>query len=159
MQEPLAQLRDIHLPDPINWWPPAPGWWDVTLLGALLLFWLSRYLLDKHQNKRYRRLALVELQQVKPDSNNLSTDNNIVFAQQLNDLLKRTALAHYPRHVIAPLSGKAWLDFLDQSSQGSEFSEGVGQALAELPYREQSDCELDCQALWILCRKWVREHQ
>ncbi len=157
MQEPLTQLRDIHLPDPINWWPLAPGWWVITLLSALLLIWLVRYLRDKQQGTRYRRLALAELQQAKPESSN--TQDEVLFVQQLNELLKRTALAHYPRQSTASLSGKAWLEFLDQSLQTSEFSSGVGQALAELPYREQVDTEIDCQALWALCRKWVREHQ
>ncbi|MGB5726303.1 MAG: DUF4381 domain-containing protein, partial [Thiogranum sp.] len=45
-------LRDIHLPDPLSWWPPAPGWWLLlTLLVAIAL--LGGYLLH-----RYRRNAL-----------------------------------------------------------------------------------------------------
>jgi hypothetical protein len=36
--DPLAQLRDWHLPDPIQWWPPAPGWWiSAAVFLALLL--------------------------------------------------------------------------------------------------------------------------
>ena len=27
----LAQLRDIQLPEPISWWPLAPGWWVLII--------------------------------------------------------------------------------------------------------------------------------
>ena len=37
--DPLAALRDIHLPAEPGWFPPAPGWWlavlDVLALAAL----------------------------------------------------------------------------------------------------------------------------
>ena len=29
----LANLKPLIAPDPVTWWPPAPGWW---LLGILL---------------------------------------------------------------------------------------------------------------------------
>ena len=27
--DPLQDLRDVHMPDPISWWPPAFGWWMI----------------------------------------------------------------------------------------------------------------------------------
>ena len=47
-QDPLAQLRDIHLPDTGGFWPPAPGWWLLALLSltalALAVLWWRRHL-------------------------------------------------------------------------------------------------------------------
>ena len=45
-------LRDIHLPDPVSWWPPAPGWWllfGLSLVLGGLLVW--------HRLRRRRREA------------------------------------------------------------------------------------------------------
>ena len=35
--DPLAELRDIHLPGPIEVWPPALGWWLVAILLSCAL--------------------------------------------------------------------------------------------------------------------------
>ncbi|MDP7406676.1 MAG: DUF4381 domain-containing protein, partial [SAR324 cluster bacterium] len=31
-QDPLAALRDVHLPPAVSWWPPAPGWWIIFFI-------------------------------------------------------------------------------------------------------------------------------
>jgi len=33
----IARMRELHLPDPVGWWPPAPGWWVVAVLVAIAL--------------------------------------------------------------------------------------------------------------------------
>jgi hypothetical protein len=40
--DPLQDLRDVHLPDPISWWPPAFGWWMIMgllIIGGSLIIW------------------------------------------------------------------------------------------------------------------------
>ena len=60
--DPLAQLRDIHLPDGVAWWPPAPGWWLLLLLLAVIGALIWRYRQQQARKRRYRVLALQELE-------------------------------------------------------------------------------------------------
>ena len=62
---PLDQLRDIHLPEPISWWPPAPGWWILALASSVLLAWLLRFLYRRYKAKHYRRQALAQLKELQ----------------------------------------------------------------------------------------------
>jgi len=55
---PLDQLRDIHLPEAVSWWPLAPGWWLLMVLTCLLLVGLLICLYRRHQSNRYRRQAI-----------------------------------------------------------------------------------------------------
>ncbi|MBS1202779.1 MAG: hypothetical protein H6R22_1288, partial [Chromatiaceae bacterium] len=64
--DPLAGLRDWHLPDPVSWWPPAPGWWLVAGLAlaacALTLHWWLRRRRRRHGAPA--RAALGELERL-----------------------------------------------------------------------------------------------
>ncbi|MBT3527943.1 MAG: DUF4381 domain-containing protein, partial [Porticoccaceae bacterium] len=48
--DPLAELRGIHLPDPISWWPLAPGWWVLIVIFIAGLSWALRQLLKSYNN-------------------------------------------------------------------------------------------------------------
>ena len=54
--DPLAQLRDIHLPDTVSDWPPGPGWWVLALVlllfGAALVIWAVRRYRKNHRRQR-----------------------------------------------------------------------------------------------------------
>ena len=52
---PLDQLADIHLPDPVSWWPLAPGWW--MLLGLAVSIFIAVALLVA---ARKRKIAVPE---------------------------------------------------------------------------------------------------
>ena len=141
-------LRDIHLPEPIGWWPPAPGWW-VLLFGipalSILLLWLYRFL----RRKTVKKLGLLELESiVKSDAGRLEK------VQQLAILLRRMALSVYPREDVASLVGSEWLALLDSAIGGKQFSEGAGRLLLEAPYRKEAEGDLD--ALFALSREWVK---
>ena len=56
-------------------------------------------------------------------------------ARALSRLLRRYALARFPRQRAAALTGEDWLSFLDAHGGGGRFRDGPGRLLADAPYR------------------------
>jgi hypothetical protein len=127
--DPLSQLRDIHLPAPVGWWPPAPGWWLLTLGLIALIVGSSLWMWQRYRKRAYRREALAQLQQIR-DTYQTNQDAQYLLSE-LSALLKRTAITRYGRDEIAGLTGQRWLTFLDRTGQTNQFSSGEGQALAQ----------------------------
>jgi hypothetical protein len=151
---PLAQLRDIHLPEPISAWPPAPGWWFIALLSLVAFVLLIRWALRYQQRTAFRKQALSELQHL----DNVYFDKPNQYLQQLNTLLKRTALHCHPKANVAALNGAQWLEFLDHSGNTTEFSQGAGQILMRGPYQPKPVSE-NLQALSELVKQWLQRQQ
>ena len=144
-------LRDIHLPEPVSWWPPAPGWWLVLALViglAALAVWLYR---RPRRAKAPRRLALRELERISRDYAVHRDPQRL--AVQLSVLLRRTAISLFPRAEAAGLTGEAWLVYLDGVLRDGRFTQGVGRQLASAPYSPATD--VDAEALLSLCRDWI----
>ena len=152
--DPLAQLRDIHVPGMIEAWPPAPGWWILTALGALLviagLTWLFRY----WRANRYRREAMSELVQLL--ENWYQNEDDHAYLDALQKLLKRAALTNFPREDVASLTGEAWVLFLDRTSGSHDFSIGEAEALIDGTYRP--DISVDVESLHLVAKSWIRKH-
>lgn len=126
-------LRDLHLPEAIGWWPPAPGWW--LLAGVLLaaLAWVLVRAWRRWRRERARRLALRELARLRREHR--ARPDPVALGARLSVLLRRTMLAYGARGEVAGLTGERWLEWLDRGLEDRPFSAGPGRSLAELPYR------------------------
>ncbi|HNP36887.1 MAG TPA: DUF4381 domain-containing protein [Woeseiaceae bacterium] len=127
-------IRDLHLPDPVGWWPLAPGWWLLVALAAVGLGWLLRRWFAAHRRHAARRYALRQLKSL--GNAYASHGNAVMLASQLSELLRRTMLAYAPRQDVAGLTGEDWLSWLDRGLDRSHFVAGDGRPLIEWPYRD-----------------------
>lgn len=130
-------LRDLHLPEPIGWWPLAPGWWFLAVVALLGLVLLLRLYWRRRAGGAARRHALRRL-----DELTLEFDQHhdaVAFAARLSELLRRTMLAYAPRQEVAGLTGDAWLGWLDRDFPEPRFCSKAGRKLLDMPYRRPDD--------------------
>jgi len=148
--EALSQLRDVHAPEPISWWPLGPGWW---VLAATTIVVLVLVLGLRYWRKKYalRKAVLTEFELVK--SSFADQQDRVQLASQLSILIRRVALMGPNASRAAGLKSDAWLLFLDETSDSSEFSQGLGQVLIDAPYQKQAD--YDAEALLLLSEAWL----
>ena len=145
-------LRDLHLPDPVGWWPLAPGWWLLLATLAILLVWLALVARSRYRRGRARRHALRTLRHYE---RRYAEDGDAVkLATDVSALLRRAMLAYSPRVDVAGLTGPAWLERLDSGLEKPLFAEGAGRALIDLPYRRpDADHGADVEALLDAVRR------
>lgn len=153
--DPLAQLRDIHMPPPIDTWPPAPGWVILAALGLAAVIALFYWLYRRWRRNRYRREALRELAALRARFE--ERRDKAAFLVESQTLLKRVALTRYPRERVANLTGEAWVQFLDRSANTEEFSMGAGQSLIDGGYVPDPDVDVD--KLHDLAAMWIKKHR
>lgn len=149
----LSQLRDIHYPNAISFWPPAIGWYIscgfflfCVLLSFILYYWYRK-------KTQMRRLLLQKISQLKMSAGEKEAS---IFAE-LSVLLKRAALYAFPREEVASLYGKAWLEFLDKTSNNNNaFTQGTGKILAAAPYQQQHAYQKE--EFFLLIEVWVKRN-
>ena len=152
--DPLAGLIDIPLPQEVSLLPQTwPSRIAIALIVVLAVWAIWRFVHHRRAN-RYRREALWELDRIRQTSDAAPRR----LADQLALLVRRTALGAFPRETIAPLTGTAWLAFLDRSYGGEEFSRGVGRWLVSGPYQQAEPGRDELNALRGLVDRWIRVH-
>ena len=154
--DPLQELRDVHMPDPISWWPPAYGWW-MTIVLLLIVVGVVLWVRVYRQRTRARRVALAQLEQVKQQYA-IHSDDHLAITQ-VSNLLRRYALAVFSRAHVAGLSGESWLKFLDHTGDTNQFSEGPGQSLRFGPYQAHTDGNTSVADLLPLVKRWIQQVQ
>ena len=98
--DPLAQLKTIHLPEQVNNYPLAYGWWILLFIVLLLCFLALKKYLKYRKNCQAKKQAINTLKENKLDN------------EQLISLLKWAALHYFPRQQVASLSGEQLQNFL-----------------------------------------------
>ena len=75
------------------------------------------------------------------------------------ELLKRTALAGFPRDRVASLTGGAWLAFLNETGGTDAFASYPGTALGDAQYQAAPGVAGPTAArLCDIAREWIRKH-
>ncbi|MGI9322108.1 MAG: DUF4381 domain-containing protein [Pseudomonadales bacterium] len=153
-QDPLAELRDIHQPAPIDAGLPAIGWWLLALL-ALLALTASLVQLCRHWwSNRYRREALKELDALLVAWQTAGDDHR--YLAQVQTLLKRTALTRFPREQVAGMTGESWVTFLDHSTATHDYSLGDAEVLIDGLYKPKGT--INVERIHQLAETWIKTH-
>ncbi len=159
----LDQLQPLILPEPVGFWPPAPGWWLLLILLPALGYglWRARTLLPKKASSEtvepldpLRQAALVELAQMHKPYDGAPAG---AWLQQINGLLKRLCRNHYPYSQSHTLNGRKWLAFLDNRCPAAGLTRWM--ILVEGAYKPE--CKLDDKAINGLTQSvetWIRKH-
>jgi hypothetical protein len=153
LQNNSLALRDIHLPDPISWWPPAPGWW--ILLSIIVLGLIIFVLWKKIQRKRrIKKAARTEFEIIRATYQNEM--NPALLAQSISTLLRRICLSYYPHTHVPGMTGQQWLSYLDSTATIKGFQTSSGNILATAPYLPEDECpDFDAEALLSLSEAWI----
>jgi hypothetical protein len=136
-----AAMHDLLLPPPVPLWPATPAW---IVLGAVLLLalvWLLWRGWRAWRRNAYRRAALRALRDAERPG-------------EIAAILKRTALAAWPRPHVAALAGTDWAAFLRRTAPRARLSNATALALAELAYGGPTLSP----ALREAARGWIRLH-
>ena len=148
LAQALENLRPLHLPPEIGWWPPAPGWWLLVLLCVVLGAWAVKvWRRGAARREALRIIRAIEHGELVGPS----------LAQQINVLLRRYAMACYPQLNAQALAGDAWLEFLNRHGAGRDFSGAAARALTQAPFAP--DASVNRSELIDLARHWVKRNR
>lgn len=131
-------MHGLILPPPVTFWPSTPAWYALFAVMALLLLWLGWRAWRRWRADAYRREALAALRDAK--------------GAEIAAILKRTALAVWPRAAVASLSGPDWAAFLRRTAPRARLDTAAAERLARLAYAPApSDARREAE-------RWVRFH-
>ncbi len=157
-RDTLQQLADVVVPPPVGWMPQTWGW--AVLAGAVILLaaWFTWRAIKRHAANRYRREALQELDRLEARLADKQQRAAAVLA--MAELLKRVALAGWPRAKVATLSGGAWVRFLRAHGGASPLPDELASLLDDLEYRAPGPSpNMDESRRWAgAVRKWIEGH-
>ncbi|MBU2871260.1 DUF4381 domain-containing protein [Colwellia sp. E2M01] len=129
------QLHDIHLPEQVNNFPIAPGWWILLTLIVITVIWCIKKYQHRKQLHVYKKQALTAL-----------ANNPTMSAKESITLLKWAAMKYFSRQQLAKLYGESFQKFLVEQlpeKYQKNFTELSHDGFAEQYQADASDSLLD----------------
>ncbi len=144
--DPLAQLKDIHLPEQINHYPLAYGWWLLALMIVVTLALVTRAWLNSRKLNKAKKQALSHLSNDKLELNDIIS------------IIKWGSLQYFPRQQIAALYGDELVNFLikqlPEKSQQASFIDVLKQAINQ-QYQATESAELELSEVKAAASQWL----
>ena len=147
------QLRDIHLPEDISWWPPAPGWWLLALLSMVALVLVVHAAVKFYRANAYRRQALQHLQLI---SQQWPTPNAEATTAVMT-LLKRVALSAWPQYHYSALPLSQFIDALNTHCATAPLQLDTAD-IERLLYADSDTGSVD-PTLYQQTQRWLKKHR
>ena len=149
------EFVEIAAPLPISYKPQTAGWYVLGGLVLILSIWSSWRGVSRYRRNAYRRAALAELEMYRAK---LTTQRNAAITE-VPGLLKRCALAAFPRRQVASLSGERWFTFLDNTAPGV-WDEQTKAVLETVLIRSADDLPRTKDiVLFGTVERWIRRHR
>ncbi|MES5047036.1 DUF4381 domain-containing protein [Rhizobium nepotum] len=153
----LRTMRDIAMPPQVSWIPQTWGW--SVLAGALLIMlavigtrWILRYRANAYRREAVALVNVIEERLRDPAARREGL-------RDIAEILKRTALAAWPRSEVASLSGNAWIRFLEEHDDDGRMLQRL---VDDFEYRGAGlDADLPsdvCSELVVAARNWIERH-
>jgi len=158
----LSQLADVVLPPPVSWMPQTVGWKVLAGVLALLALWLLWRGIRRWLRNRYRREALAELRRLELQwQGNPGTGAAVLSA--LPALIKRCALAAWPREQVASASGSQWAQFIQShAGHATHGAQALAPLVREIQYHDREALQRvsahDVEVLIEASRQWIQGH-
>jgi len=147
-------LRDIHLPEPVSWWPPAAGWWlsfAVVIGSVLLITWLIKKMRQPVLKKR----AIEQLRKTI-DSYQLHGDKQLLV-QQLSMVVRRIVISYGDREKVAAVTGVNWWQAINSLDEKKSLPGDMIKMLTLWPYQKDPQIsDQDIEQLISQLQNWSR---
>lgn len=141
--DPLANLKDIALSEPVHNLPIAIGWWVLLALILIAIFVIVKRINKQKALNRDKKAALLQLEAQRGS------------ASEMLKTLKWATMAYYPREVVASLHGTDYITFLKNqlsADEQSKFVENITPVLDSIYSAEQetnNELAFESISLWI----------
>lgn len=160
-KQTLAKLADIATPPPVEWVPQTWGWVALAVVvgATLALLWVRAR--RRREANRYRVEALAELVRLEAQIDAEATRATALAA--IAPLLKRVALAVWPRAEVASMSGARWTAFLRAHAGDAAIADEAVRLLDDAEYRSRAALNAipadEARACARAARAWIEGHR